>query len=89
MAKIKENKKGFKIIEISRAELVGRLAEYGCIGICDNCNSTSITGYYIAVLNQWFCQKCFYEWYNKAVNYPEDRNIEEKNFEFYKKLFEL
>ena len=28
MAKIKENKKGFKIIEISRAELVGKLAEY-------------------------------------------------------------
>lgn len=63
MAKIKENKKGFKIIEISRAELVGKLAEYGCIGICDNCNSTSITGYYIAVLNQWFCQKCFDECY--------------------------
>lgn len=89
MAKIIENKKGFKIIRIDRSELIKRLAGYGCVGICDSCSLPSVTGYYIAVLNQWFCKKCLYEWYDNAVNYPEDRNIEEKNFEFYKKLFEL
>ena len=55
MANIKDNKKGFKVIQISRKELVEELGQYGAIGICDYCNETASTGYYIAVLNQWFC----------------------------------
>ena len=54
MANIKDNKKGFKVIQISRKELVEELGQYGAIGICDYCNETASTGYYIAVLNQWF-----------------------------------
>ena len=57
MANIKDNKKGFKVIQISRKELVEELGQYGAIGICDYCNETASTGYYIAVLNQWFCPK--------------------------------
>ncbi len=62
MANIKDNKKGFKVIQISRKELVEELGQYGAIGICDYCNETASTGYYIAVLNQWFCPKCYQAW---------------------------
>lgn len=49
MAKIVDNPKRFKVIELSRNEL----AKIGGIGICDRCNGTSNTGYYVAVLNCW------------------------------------
>jgi hypothetical protein len=32
---------------------------------------------------------CFTEWYGYAINYPEDREIEERNFECYKSIFEI
>ena len=47
MANIKDNKKGFKVIQISRKELVEELGQYGAIGICDYCNETASTGYSI------------------------------------------
>lgn len=50
MANIKDNKKGFKVIQISRKELVEELGQYGAIGICDYCNETASTGYYIAMV---------------------------------------
>ena len=74
MAKIVDNPKRFKVIELSRNELA---------------NGTSNTGYYVAVLNCWFCPKCYNEWYGCATHYPEDIKIENKNFEFYKNLFDL
>lgn len=40
MANIKDNKKGFKVIQISRKELVEELGQYGAMGICDYCNET-------------------------------------------------
>ena len=40
--------------------------------IRDRCNGTSNTGYYVAVLNCWFCPKCYNEWYGCATHYPED-----------------
>ena len=48
MAKIVDNPKRFKVIELSRNEL----AKIGGIGICDRCNGTSNTGYYVAVLEE-------------------------------------
>lgn len=65
MAKIVDNPKRFKVIELSRNEL----AKIGGIGICDRCNGTSNTGYYVAVLNCWFCPKCYNEWYGCATHY--------------------
>nr|UYE98185.1 MAG: hypothetical protein [Bacteroides phage NR01] len=41
------------------------------------------------MLNCWFCPKCYNEWYGCATHYPEDIKIENKNFEFYKNLFDL
>ena len=82
MASIKDNAKGFKLINVSRTELLEHIGGYG---ICDHCNGASNSkGVYIAVLNHWVCTDCFDEWYNFATYYPEDSFIEEKNFEFYR-----
>lgn len=87
MAQIKENKKGFKVIQISQKELVEKLGEHGAVGICDYCGKAASNGYYIAVLNSWYCPHCYIEWYNRATYYKEDKNIEERNFNYFKSLF--
>lgn len=86
MAKIVDNPKGFKVVEASRMELACKL---GGFGICDNCNMASNIGYYVAVLNRWFCPKCYNEWYEYATHYPEDARIENKNFEHFKIMMDI
>ena len=87
MAKVYENKKGFKVIQATRCEMMCALSKYGCAGICDSCGScTCHDGFYIAVLNCWYCSDCFHEWYAIAKRYPEDEEIENKNFELYKQV---
>lgn len=88
MAKIYNNDKGFKIIEVSSEEMVAN----GCGNICDYCGEPhNGIGYYIAVLNQWLCPTCFREWYQFATNEATPNNadgrIENKNFNFYGNLF--
>lgn len=87
MAKKVENKKGFLVLEITRGELLDVLAEYGSVGICDSCGLPIEKGYYIAVLNQWFCENCFKEWYKTAVRYKEDELYEKEKFELYCQIF--
>lgn len=87
MARIVENPKGFKVIELSRLEIVHNI--WGAMGICDCCNETAPTGYYIAVLNQWFCPKCYAEWLEYAEHYPDDEPYETHNFNNYKAIFGL
>lgn len=89
MAKIVSNPKGFKVIQINRVELVKKLSHQGSIGICDFCNKTSEIGYYIAVLNSWYCEKCYKNWLIRAKYYVEDLDIEKRNFETLKKIFGL
>lgn len=76
MAEIVKNKKGFKMLKMDLPEI----NQIGGFGICDWCNNASTEGYYIAVLNQWYCPKCYNEWYLQATYYPEDAIIENKNF---------
>lgn len=87
MAKVIENKKGFKVIEISRRELVEKLSIYGALGICDFCNGTNNKGYYIAVLNHWYCPECYESWLKRAKYYTSDSAVENRNFEQYKQIF--
>ena len=87
MAKVVENKKGFKVIEISRQELLNKLSQYGSVGICDYCGNPTEIGYYVSVINQWLCKDCYQNFLNKSQYYPEDKPIEEKNFNYYSKLF--
>lgn len=76
----------FLIIECTAAELY---AACGGPGICDYCGTPAAVGYYIAVLNQWYCPKCFNRWKSYAHYYPEDADVERRNFEFYAQRFGL
>lgn len=85
MAKIVDNPKGFRIIE---ATLLEANKAFGGLGICDCCNTATLTGYYIAVLNSWYCPECYNRWVRGAKRYAEDIDTEKRNFERAKeKLF--
>jgi len=83
MAKQIDNEKGFLEIETSMTECVEK---FGGLGICDLCNNADFTGYYIAVLNSWYCQKCYQEWLSRAIRYKEDIPFEQRRFDQYSKL---
>lgn len=70
----------FLIIECTAREMY---IACGGVGICDSCGDPSANGYYIAVHNRWVCPHCFDEWKEYAHWYPEDAEIERKNYEFY------
>lgn len=56
----------------------------GHVMVCDFCNSEvgkEDTCYYVAVLDQILCKKCFEEWHRTAKYYPEDVPIESKNYD--------
>lgn len=86
MAKIHQNDKGFKVI---RTESLTEALKLGSVAICDSCNKTSFTGFYIAVLDRWYCDECYAEWYRTAKRYEEDSAIEDRNFKFYSGLLGL
>ena len=90
MAQIYENAKGYKIIEVSSYEMWN----IGCGNICDHCgNPQNGTGFYVAVLNRWFCPQCFEKWYDRARNYATagspDKRVEDRNFDIYKKFLKI
>lgn len=78
MAKIEENSKGFKVIEMTATEV---WQIFGGYGICDYCNCNSDSGYYIAVLYSWYCPECYQEWIKRAKRYQNDMKIEMEDFE--------
>ena len=87
MAKTIKNEKGFKIIKIGFFEMVG--ITHNPDVVCDSCLNPKVNqGYYIAVLNQWFCKKCYEKWYKTAKYYEQDLLVEEKNFKFMLSLTE-
>lgn len=81
MAKIKQNKKNFMIIEMNKFEAFQIWGEFGGVGICDNCNDVPENGFYVAVLNQYLCPKCFSEWIKTAKKYKEDESYEKLHFQ--------
>ena len=78
--------KGFLVMEVSREELISALGEL-TMGVCDFCTDSPEVGYYVAVINQWLCKDCYEEWYERAEHYPEDIKFEERNYKYYKRLF--
>ena len=82
-----ENEKGFRVLKIDRTELLSKTARFGAVGVCDRCDHTPHTGYYVAVLNYWLCPDCFRNWYQDAEHYEEDLAYEEKMYRSYRKLF--
>lgn len=82
MATIIKNKKGFQVIQIGYFEMVGLTNNPD--PVCDNCLDAKVNqGYYIAVLNQWFCKKCYEQWYKTAIPNGQDLVIEMQNFNNY------
>lgn len=86
MAKKVDNSKGFLVIEVPAAELFAKVGGYG---ICDLCNTPAEKGYYIAVLNRWYCPGCYAKFCQRAKYHQEDAPIEKQNYEVYAKLFGL
>lgn len=74
----------FLVIECTAGELMDAVGSDFCI--CDWCGRPYLPadkGCYIAVLNQWYCMKCYEEWFSGAEWYPEDADVERRNFNFY------
>lgn len=74
----------FLLIECTARELMNAVESDICI--CDWCGKSflpSDKGVYIAVLNQWYCWNCFLHWFARAEWYPQDADVERKNFDFY------
>jgi hypothetical protein len=86
MATIVENKKNFKVIEISHEECREKI---GGLGICDWCDEDFEKAYYIAVLNHCYCPKCYEDWTLRAKNYPEDHLFENSAFKIMQITLEL
>lgn len=74
----------FLVIECTARELMDAVGTDACLcdWCCRRCNPRE-TGYYIAVLNHWYCGECYRSWKKSARWYPDDADIERKNFEFY------
>lgn len=74
----------FLIIECTAQELMHAVGT--CVVICDWCGqpmNPAAKGYYIAVLNQWFCEGCFRKWQERATWFAEDAALERRHFDFY------
>ncbi len=84
MAELVQNKKGFKVLKM----ILDEVNHVGGLGICDYCNTASTEGYYIAVLNMWYCPKCYNEWYLRAKYYKEDADVENRNFNRMKEMLD-
>lgn len=89
MAEIAENASGFKVLKISRAEIVEKLGPKGAIGVCDYCMKSPTMGYYVAVLDQWLCPECYQDFIAKNTPFPEDSHVESIMFNTYCRIFEV
>lgn len=99
MAKGFFNERGFKVIEVTYDEWVkatGALQVF--CDWCDDCWCADFLGekaaaeigkckfYYIAVLNELYCEKCYNERKHNMDNYIEDAPIENRNYATYAQL---
>lgn len=78
----------FKIIECTAAELMSAYGTSVCM--CDYCGKPQLgddLGYYIAVLNKWYCKECFEDFKGWAKWYAEDAPYENRNFDKACELF--
>lgn len=88
MAKGFINERGFKVIECTAQEL--RNATGQILVRCDWCNDIALShnykGYYIAVLNKWYCKKCYTNRMLQMRCYPQDAPIENRNYATYAQI---
>lgn len=79
MAKKFPNNKNFLIIEMPWKEYVAITDTFGCCDCCGEYDSEMVF-YYVAVVNAFFCKKCFDAYYNGAKHYNVDLQKERQNW---------
>lgn len=79
MANLWKNDKNFKIIQMSWREYVATTESWG---LCDCCGGSDFEygGYYIPLIDSWFCKTCFDAWYSTAKRYKVDIQKEQEKF---------
>ncbi len=78
MAKVVKNNRGFLVIEVSSSEYEEK---FGSMGLCDHCRKETAVGYHVAILNLWYCPKCYKEWAERAtIRFRGDVHMEERRF---------
>lgn len=77
MAKKVENEKGFLIIEMTIQEAVACL---DCFGECNLCGDSVESGYYVAVIDQFYCETCYRAFIGGASRYRSDIGTERQRY---------
>lgn len=82
MANPVKNDKRFLIIEMTWREYV---AAQDCWGWCCLCGTNDFSdnggvGFYIPVINQWYCKNCYDQWYAGATHYRVDIEKERQSY---------
>lgn len=79
MASLWRNTKQFKVIKMSWKECVAITDSWALCDLCGQ-NSSEEPLYYIAVINQFYCESCFNAWFSSAKRYKSDLEKEQMNF---------
>lgn len=77
-----ETKAGYIYLKTTAEEC----GKWGGLGICDDCNKESDSGYLVPVLNCWLCKDCFSCWEEHAVYHPEDIPYEAQKTAYYESI---
>lgn len=85
MGKKVENDKKFLIIHMTVQEAI---AAMDCFGECNLCGEVCADGYYIPVIHQFYCQKCYDAWISSATRYRSDIGTEIRRFNAMKRKLE-
>lgn len=81
-----KNAKGFVIYKITTSDYIILKAYHYLGGICDSCNNSIVSGYYIPVMHYFMCESCYQDWSIKATYYDEDMNYEKSNIKAFEKV---
>jgi len=73
-----KSKQGYKVIKFLNLNPIEVFE--GGLSICDSCNEADFNGYYISVLNRYYCEKCFKNFEKRTPFYKEDLVYEKHNY---------
>ena len=73
-----KSKQGYKVIKFLKLNPIEVFE--GGLSICDYCNTFGLEGYYIPVLNRYYCEKCFSDFESRTPFYEEDLVFEEQQY---------
>ena len=71
---------GHTILEVGCKEMKNACNSLCICDFCGEQQTCDSTGFYIPVLNKWYCKKCYAIWEADCKYYPEDEGIAERNY---------